>query len=144
MMRDKRVFTVTRNFQGLLLGVDGLTLKKAVANFPELMKTSLPSKRSLETTQTPPIHQQEQTKLLRQNEIQESLIVRSLRWQQKKGNEGMKVNFNICCYQKQKTWDNNVKVEIIVSPNARKYMQCPSSKIMNHVMTIVLTSSSWL
>ena len=82
MMRDKRVFTVTRNFQGLLLGVDGLTLKKAVTNFPELMKTSLPSKRSLETSQTPPIHQQEQTKLLRQNEIQESLIVRSLRWQQ--------------------------------------------------------------
>ena len=43
-MRDKRVFTVTRKLQGLLLGVDGLTLKKAVTNFPELMKISLATK----------------------------------------------------------------------------------------------------
>ena len=64
MMRDKSVFTVTRKLQGLLLRVDGLTLEKPVTNFLELMK-SLPSKRSLETTQTPPIHQREQTKLLR-------------------------------------------------------------------------------
>ena len=69
-----------------------------------------------------------------------------------KGNEGMKVNCNFCGYTNMRKAERNVllgarhvtvvKVEIImISPNARRYMKCPSSKM---VMTIMMTSCTWL
>ena len=58
MMRDKIVFTVTRKLQELLLTVDGLTLEKAVKVCRAYEQSSISKLRSLETTQTPPVHGQ--------------------------------------------------------------------------------------
>lgn len=70
----------------------------------------------------------------------------------KKNNEGMKINCNFCGYEHEKNrekcpaWGKTcdktcARVEIILSPNARKYMQCRSPKM---VMMMTMTNGSWL
>lgn len=67
-----------------------------------------------------------------------------------KKNKGMKVNCNFCGYEYEKNrekcfvWGKyviSVRVEIILSLNVRKYMQCCSFKM---VMMMMMISGLWL
>lgn len=70
----------------------------------------------------------------------------------KKNNKGMKINCNFCGYEYEKNrekcfvWGKIcdkicVRVEIILSLNVRKYMQCCSFKM---VMMMMMINGLWL
>ena len=150
-MRNKVVFTVTGKLQELLFRVDGLILEKAVKvckayeqstkQVKEFKDNSNPSNAS---TKVNKVAQKPDPRVPRNKKPDNKHA--------KKGNEGMKINCNFCVisFNARKAERNVllggrhvtvVKVEIISSPNARRYMQCSSSKI---VMKITMTSGSWL
>ena len=149
MMRaDKSVFTMTGKLKELLLRVAGLTLEKAVKVCRAYEEST---KQVRETTQNPPIHHQEWTKWLR-NLIQESIAVRNLSWRKAMKVWKLTVTSMVTNMRKAEKYGLLggrhvtiiiVKVEIILSPNARKYIQYTCMKILRCRRDLSHKKSHW-
>ena len=144
MMRDKIVFTVTGKLPELLLRVDGLTLEKA-AKVCKAYEQSIKQVTELkENSNSNPSNSATKVNKVAQKptpRVPHSKKSEGGNRHAKKDNEGMKVNSNFCGYEHGEKHVTSVKVEITLSPNARKYMLHHTPK---KVMIIMMTSGSWL
>ena len=132
--------------------MDGLTLEKAVKVCRAYEQSTKQVKEFREDNSNP---SNSATKVNKVTQKPGPRVLRSNKPQggnrhMKKNNKGMKLTVISVVSNMRKTERNvlhgekhvtSARVEIILSPNARKYMQCRSPKM---VMMMTMTNGSWL